>query len=224
MAALTFCVENWAAWRGVTDGNKPDVAGLPAALRRRVGTLGRQALNAAWKVMPDQAPRFIFSSRHGEYDRTLRLLDSLIAEGEVSPADFSLSVHHALAGLLSIATRNREGHTAIAAGPDSFGYGLLEAAACIAETPDRPVLLVHYDEPLPELYRSVVDDDETEPVAVALALRDGGAGAALSVEAEPSDTPSGGAGLAAAFLGFLQSTDSETAAAGGRMIWRWRRV
>jgi hypothetical protein len=224
MAALTFHVETWTAWRGAPGGGEADAAALPASLRRRVGSLGRQALAAAWKVMPDPAPRFVFSSRHGEYDRTLRLLETLIADGEVSPADFSLSVHHGLAGLLSIATGNHEGHTAIAAGPDSFGYGLLDAAACAAETPDRPVLLVHFDEPLPPLYRDALDDDEQAPVAVALALRAAGEGTALSIEAEPSEDGRRGVGLAAAFIDFLASSDREAAAAGGRMTWRWRRV
>jgi hypothetical protein len=224
MAALTFCVENWAAWRAAPDTTDTNVTELPASLRRRVGSLGRHALAAAWKVMPTPAPRFVFSSRHGEYDRTLRLLESLIAEGDVSPADFSLSVHHGLAGLLSIATGNREGHTAIAAGPDSFGYGLLDAAACAAETPDVPVLLLHYDEPLPDLYRDVIRHDEPQAMAVALALRAHGEGTTLSIETEPATDDRLAAGLAETFLDFLRSADREASATGGRMTWRWARV
>jgi hypothetical protein len=224
MVALAFRVENWAAWQADPAGADADIAVLPASLRRRVGSLGRHALAAAWKIMPTPCPRFVFSSRHGEYDRTLRLLESLIAEGEVSPADFSLSVHHGLAGLLSIAAGNREGHTAIAAGPDSFGYGLLDAIACAVETPAVPVLLLHYDEPLPDLYRDVVAGDEPQAMALALVLRADGAGTALSVETEPATDSPLKAGLAGAFLEFLRSTDCEAAAAGGRMTWRWRRV
>lgn len=224
MAALTFCVENWAAWEAEPAAADADVAALPASLRRRVGSLGRHALAAAWKIMPTPAPRFVFSSRHGEYDRTLRLLESLTAEGDVSPADFSLSVHHGLAGLLSIATGNREGHTAVAAGPDSFGYGLLDAAACAAETPEVPVLLLHYDEPLPDLYRDVIGGDEPQAMALALVLRASGTGTALSVETEPASDNQPRTGLAAAFLEFLRSADREAAIPGGRMTWRWARV
>jgi len=43
-------------------------------------------------------------------------MEGLVAGEGVSPAEFTLSVHHALVGLLSIAQSNRRGHTALAAG------------------------------------------------------------------------------------------------------------
>jgi hypothetical protein len=225
MTALTLQVQDWAFWRAADDAaQSADTPALPVLLRRRVGALGRRALAAAWQVMPEPAPRFVFSSRHGEYDRTLGLLDTLIAEGDVSPAEFGLSVHHALAGLLSIATGNRQGHTAIAAGADSFGYGLLEAAACLAERPSEPVLLVHYDEPLPAVYRDVVEDDEHEPAALALALGAGAGGLRLSIDAQPLERNDRGRSLALAFVDFLRSGDEERRMPGGRMSWCCRRA
>ena len=152
---LGFRLEAWAAWpqdaqqvmgEGLCDAAPP----LPPSLRRRITPLGRRALAAAWAVLAGRAqmPHLVLSSRHGEYVRTLALLDALESSGEVSPAEFSLAVHHGLAGLLSIATGNRLAHTAVAAGEDSFGYGCLEAAAQLAEVAER-VLLLHFDEPLP---------------------------------------------------------------------------
>jgi hypothetical protein len=225
MTALTFQLQDWAFSRtGEQATAEAEAAPLPVLLRRRVGALGRRALAAAWRVMPEAAPRFVFSSRHGEYDRTLGLLDTLIAEGDVSPAEFGLSVHHALAGLLSIAKGNRRGHTAIAAGADSFGYGLLEAAACLAENPSEPVLLVHYDEPLPDLYDDAIEDDEREAAALALALTAGGGGLRLSIEAQPLERNESGRGLALAFVEFLRSGDEECRIPGGRMSWCCRRA
>jgi hypothetical protein len=210
-------------WRPGAEAGVPETAPLPLLLRRRVGALGRHALAAAWRVMPKGSPRFVFSSRHGEYDRTLRLLEALIGDGDVSPAEFGLSVHHALAGLLSIAKANRQGHTAIAAGPDSFGYGLLEAAACLADNPSEPVLLVHYDEPLPAPYDEVVADEEG-PIALALALCADGEGMRLSIEVEPREGDSAPNNLALNFADFLTSQQSERATPGGRVTWRWRRA
>jgi len=117
----------------------------PTILKRRVSPLGREALLAAFGLPDVGASRFVLSSRHGEFGRTQALLSAL-ADGEpLSPADFSLSVHHGLIGLLSIATGNRLGHTAVAAGRESFAYGLLEAAAAATERPGQPMALVHFD-------------------------------------------------------------------------------
>src|ERR1019366_5555292 len=140
-------------------GNEPDVcwpsrggAGpdpsarppVPLLLRRRISPIGQAALRVAWALPQVERARFVFASRNGEFDRTLTMLEQVAIEDGPSPADFSLGVHNALAGLLSICARNGGGHTALAAGVDSFGFGLMEAAACLLERPEDPVMLVYY--------------------------------------------------------------------------------
>src|SRR5271170_706359 len=161
--------EQWLAWaRGLAV--KPETGSLmtlPPLLRRRVTALGQMAFRASFDLSARRPARFIFCSRHGEFERTLSILMALAANEGVSPAEFSLSVHNALAGLLSIARRNKAGHTTIAAGADSFRSGLIEAAACLMEYPEEPVLLVYTDESLPEPYSELGEGGET---CVALAL------------------------------------------------------
>ena len=85
----------WRAWAGqpaLGSDREPDPA--PLLLRRRVGALGRNALRAAWSLPESATARMVFCSRHGEYGRTLSILDSLAMRAEVSPADFTLSVHN----------------------------------------------------------------------------------------------------------------------------------
>ena len=153
---VTFNLRAWGAWSAEDPPGESDRAGsgdahpAPALLRRRVGILGQHALRLAWGMPCSGEARLIVSSRHGEFRRSLGILDAIIAGADVSPAEFTLSVHHALVGLLSIARGNCRGHTAIAAGPESFCFGFMEAAACLAENAAEPVLLIHYDEPLPE--------------------------------------------------------------------------
>src|SRR5271168_3310513 len=141
--------EDWIAWsRGVKNPQSEIAkagASLPLILRRRVSTIGQMAFRASHALSEQRTARFIFCSRHGEFDRTLRILRSLIAREPTSPTDFTLSVHNALAGLLSIAWGNTAGHTAIAAGADSFGYGLMEALACLKAESGAPVMLVYFD-------------------------------------------------------------------------------
>jgi hypothetical protein len=184
---------------------------LPASLRRRITPIGRKVLEAAWAVMagrPGLEPRIVLSSRHGEYARTLGLLTSLAESGEVSPAEFSLAVHHGLAGLLSIATGNHAGHTAISAGEDSFGAALCEAAACLADG-DGHILLMHFDEALPDSYDAVGGGPEPD-LALALLLSAGERG-------EPAGWPAERPGMqtaAGVLLGLLNGGIHRALAAG----------
>src|SRR5262245_46592170 len=99
----------WRAWAGVAAGAAAAPPSQPPLLlRRRVTTIGKAALRCVWGLPDSAGARLVFASRHGEFSRTLSILDALTAGEGVSPADFTLSVHHALAGLLSIATENRK--------------------------------------------------------------------------------------------------------------------
>lgn len=193
-------------------------------LRRRVSPLGQKALRAAWTEV-DSAARLVFSSRHGEFGRTLSIMDALVREEEVSPADFTLSVHHALAGLLSIAQGNHLGHTAIAAGTESLFFGLMEAVACSIENPSVPVVLVYYDEPLPEPFDHFrAQEEET----IALALRfEGREGAGLALRMSSSPAPAGAAATPRPgneFLAFLQGDASRASIVGDRMAWSFEKT
>jgi len=241
MGSIRFSVTEWAAWSADRQTRRAwlDWAGAeeiataqddresispPSLLRRRVSQVGQKALQAAFSLPDVGASRFVLSSRHGEFGRTLTHLKAL-ADGEpLSPADFSLSVHHALVGLLSIATKNRLGHTAVAAGRETFGYGLLEAAAAAAERPGSPVVLMHFDEPLPPEYLEI---DEPQEPALALALSvactvgDSGNLCLAMDPAAESEPPCGS--LATEFLGFLLGGADERRAVGDRMRWHWKR-
>jgi hypothetical protein len=222
---------DWLAWADAAavaetaSGATP--VPLPTMLRRRVTPLGQLAFGASYPLAgaaPVQ-PRFVFASRHGEFGRTLALLQTLAADEPVSPADFSLSVHNALAGLLSIAVKNPSGHTSVAAGSDSFASGLLEAASCVAAAPEQPSLLVYYDEPLPPPYSEVAFGTEAS-LAMALLLvapRD----VAIELECDPAESaesPLPATGQALDFLKFFLSGAAAGSSRGPRSVWRWRRV
>jgi hypothetical protein len=220
--------EQWRAWaRGAAPGAAAESAKpVPSLLRRRVTPVGQMALRAAFPLA-DARTRYVFCSRHGEFQRTLGLLQSIARREESSPAEFSLSVHNALAGLLSIATGNRAGHTAIAAGPDSFGFGLVEALGCLAERPEDPVLLVYFDEPLPAPLSELPDASDGPGIALALSL----AAAAFTPDdlifsAEPcadAGPQAGASSQALDFLAFILSDRSALQKRGGRMVWRLER-
>ena len=225
--------EDWISW---ARSSKPtaetsrSLVTLPPTLRRRVTAVGQMAFRAACELSVPERARFIFCSRHGEFRRTLSILAALTNGEALSPAEFSLSVHNALAGLLSIAWRNTAGHTTIAAGADSFGSALVEAASLLMERPDEPVLLVYFDEQLPEPYDEIADNDET-CVAIAMLL--------TSPRPDPGDTetsdvivelapatvaPRSASGEALAFLRFLLADDRKEKPGGEQLGGRWRRA
>ena len=235
MTDLPFHVKAWSAWAPGREtaaawlnwANQPDPPAdpqpqpTPVLLRRRVSPLGQQALKAAWSLPDSATARIIACSRHGEFGRTLSILDSLASQTEVSPADFTLSVHNALLGLLSIARTNRQGHTMIAAGTESFGFGMLEALTCLAEHPSHAVVLLYFDEPLPAPY-DIFDQPAPAPIALALTLSttEGAAITLTTTQAvtrpDPSESP------ALTFLKILLGAESQATTTGEHFTWHWR--
>jgi hypothetical protein len=216
--------EAWLQWAGQPESRPdplPDTTPVPVLLRRRVSPVGQKAIKAAWSLPDSAAARMVFCSRHSEFGRTLSILDSVVARTEVSPADFTLSVHNALLGLLSIARANMHGHTMVAAGTESFGFGMLEALACLAERPDEPVLLVYFDEPLPPPF-DAFDQDAPEPIALALTLTatDGDRFTLATSPADgkpPSDEPG-----AITFMRVMLGAEPRAVTVGQQLVWHWR--
>ncbi|HSC47624.1 MAG TPA: beta-ketoacyl synthase chain length factor, partial [Gammaproteobacteria bacterium] len=148
-----------------------DVSFLPALLRRRLDRHGRMALHTAWSCLEGiPSVQFVFASRHGDLDRTLELLTGLASQETLSPTVFSLSVHNSAAGLLSIARGDRGAATAMSAGPDTLGMGLLEGASLIAEGAER-VLVCYADDAVPAAFQPYVAEHSAyQPFSISLLL------------------------------------------------------
>jgi hypothetical protein len=221
---------DWCTWAGCTasDATGESAAAMPVVpmmLRRRATPIGQKVMGAALACRDVASARYVIASRHGEYDRTVGIFTSLTAQEAPSPAEFSMSVHNGLAGLLSIHTGNKLGHVAIAAGEDSFAYGLIEAVLCLAEAPETPVLLLYYDAPLPAGYEPFHSQSEAElPIIVALML-EVAAKSGISCVWTPAG-PGGAApgNQAMAFMRWLLSGAGDGECAGERMTWRWSHV
>ena len=169
-------LESHSAWREwlqhpsslSSELGKTSLKQVPPMLRRRFTELGRCAAGAALPLLEGiESIPGVFASRHGDTPLTLSLLEG-IAEGEpMSPTGFSLAVHNALSGLLSIARKDVSEVTAIAATENLIPNALIEA---VTQLQDQPrVLCVIYDLPLPELYKPY-SDSTPFPCAVAMIL------------------------------------------------------
>jgi hypothetical protein len=182
-------IARWSAWPSVEAGAResaapPSVKFIDPMLRRRLGPLAKTLLHVAHECAADvPSVRLVLASQHGELSYTLAMLRSLAAEEPVSPTTFSLSVHNAPAGIFSILRGDRAPSTAISAGEETLGHGLLEAA-CQLDDGDEPVLMLYGDEPLPEEYSEFYPRPAPSRAIALLLTR--GAQRATTVEAKPA--------------------------------------
>jgi hypothetical protein len=172
--------EDWSAWarepRALSARGAPPVRFLPAMARRRCDEHSRALLQVAHDCCEADLRgevACVFASRHGSFATTVSLLEDLAGDAALSPTRFSHSVHNTQAGLFSIWARNRQPSTALAARGETFAHGFLEATCLLQREPERPVLLVVGDEPVPAPLEPVADESHGS-YALALRLGPGG--------------------------------------------------
>jgi hypothetical protein len=166
-----------AAWR---EGRRQEPVPAPKGdalgkmYRRRAGALGRAVADVAAEALAGGAVplgqvRTVIGSAIGEASTLVRLLDQMWRGGEpMSPADFTVSVHNAASGLLSIASGNRGFTTSLAADYDTPANALYEGLGLVA-TEGEPVLVVCADEGAPETLLTGEDAWAMAAAAVLLA-------------------------------------------------------
>jgi hypothetical protein len=124
---------------------------IPAMQRRRLSRLAKLALNSAMQTLDTHDVDYIvWVSQYGDEAKTLNILADVLSEQTPSPTQFSTSVHNAISGLYSILCQDATPATSLAG---SWNDGLIEAYAWLKTRPEAcQVLLVYYDEALPEMY------------------------------------------------------------------------
>ena len=124
---------------------------IPAMQRRRLSRLAKLALNSAIQTLDTHNVDYIvWVSQYGDEAKTLNILEDVLSEQTPSPTQFSTSVHNAISGLYSILCQDATPATSLAG---SWNDGLIEAYAWLKARPEASqVLLVYYDEALPDIY------------------------------------------------------------------------
>lgn len=164
--------DSWADWQKTLSEPSstvtPALPQVPAMQRRRFSRLSRMMLDVAFQCEPAPQCRSVFASRHGELNRTIDLLHSVIIREPLSPMGFSQSVHNTASGLFGILSDNRAASTSIAAGTRSLSQAMVEAYAQLCEDP-TPLLLVFGDDPVPPVYNDYTEEFEL-PLALGMVL------------------------------------------------------
>ena len=190
---LNFTLEKWCLWQIDQPPVDPwpggeilpyheglaDAGFLPLMQRRRLTPLARAALAVAWHCREEheQLPA-VFCSDHGESQAYFAMLNHLAGAEQLSPSQFSLSVHNAIAGLYSLYSASKAPYVALAGGQESLFAAFLEVAGMLAENPATAVLVVWYEQPLPQVYGAYAPSPKA-PLALAMRLSCGNQGLTL---------------------------------------------
>lgn len=214
-------LKHWRNAAAVVGEAPPPVDRVPAMQRRRMSRLTRMALGTALPVLAENTVDYsIFCSQHGEIARTREILGAISAGIEISPAAFAQSVHNTSSGLFTIVTESNAPSMSMAAGANTFAYAWLEAQAYLLAQPTHRVLLVDFDEALPEVFRDYSTDricDHSSALLLRAAER-GGISLSRAEAAENQHLPQG-----PQFLAWLQSGASDLTLASDGQGWRWAR-
>ncbi|UPR33614.1 beta-ketoacyl synthase chain length factor [Vibrio cyclitrophicus] len=147
----------WQTWSKNLDwpqDGSTEFKAIPPMMRRRMSLQSKLAVQTALTLLKDTSIDYlVFASRHGELHRTATLIQSILEGDDASPMAFSQSVHNTAAGLTTIAATAPIPLTSIAAGQDTFHNALIEAYLYLHQYPSHRVLVIDFDQPLPELYQ-----------------------------------------------------------------------
>lgn len=189
---LTFSILSWGAWApqyqhhqswqtwcessaelnldtpSQSDTTAPALKHIPAMQRRRFSRLTKMMLEVSFQCEMPANCRSIFASRHGELQRTIGLLEDIIAKQPLSPLGFSQSVHNTASGIFGILAANTAPSTSVAAGTETLSQAMVEAFAQLHQSPE-PLLLVFGDDPVPPVYDEFTQEFEL-PLALGLQL------------------------------------------------------
>jgi len=155
---------------------KPDVSFVPMLTRRRLSYVSRMVVLVSEQVSRDKDGnkfppcKVTFASQFGEITQQLKISETLIDTGMVSPAHFSLSVFNASVANASILESNTAGYSAVFSGKDAFSTGLTDCLAALEVENIDSRTFIFADELIPETYAPVAGVPYPNAVC-ALALR-----------------------------------------------------
>lgn len=200
---------------------------IPASVRRRLNSFGRDAgTSIADKI--ESSPLIVFASRYGDAVRSVDILEEICKGEEISPMNFSLSVHNAVSGLFSIGWKLKQMQSVISAGANTFVMGLTEAFSLLKSFPDEDVLLIYVDVPLPSVFSEFDDAGEATEICALLMSRDNNGKTGPTIEANLIQDQSGK--LQAedhplqALAALLQGTNTETTVGNTTFGWELKNI
>ena len=110
-----------------TQDKNLDISFVPPILRRRLSKTDRAAIFTLKDFFNVKFDEFIFTSEYGEFDRLEKIISQYTFENEVSPNQFSASVHNYFAGVFLGLINSTVPYSAVSAVDNSLSAGFLQA-------------------------------------------------------------------------------------------------
>lgn len=107
---------------------------IPMLIRRKLSNFNKLALTNILKVYDSNIENIVFASQYGEFERLLKLIEQYNAENEISPIQFSSSVHNYLSGIFCLTNNITVPYYALSAGTQSLSNGLIYSAISKKDT------------------------------------------------------------------------------------------
>lgn len=196
MAVAACTVEQCYVWSSTQDQALPGLAQVPAMQRRRLSPLAKIALSVTMDAVTAAHTQqhgidyIVWASRFGDEEKTLSILKDISLSQTPSPTAFSTSVHNAIAGLYSILCQDTTPSTSLSAGEETFSQAFVEACAMLEAHTAGRVLLVYYDQALPDIYKDVAIAQQPMLAMALLLSKTDGAGICLSLADQPQPVSS----------------------------------
>lgn len=166
-------------WQAFANGRKeldhvdsaPELKQIPAMQRRRLSFFAKLSLFSALEAAGDLSGIVpsVFASRHGDLQKTSKLIKNVAEKEILSPTQFGLSVHNAVGGLFSIYAENKAPQTAISSGEDTFLMALTDATSKLNANSYDHILVVYTETKVPEIYKGYIAQKEVS-ISIGLLL------------------------------------------------------
>lgn len=121
---IEFYVSNFNSLKSYEN---PDVSFIPAILRRRMSKFDKCVISVLNKTFNEKSENIIFSSKTGELERLLKLIEQYSIDKEVSPNLFSGSVHNYPIGFFLLNGKKSVPYNALSSMSNPISTGLISA-------------------------------------------------------------------------------------------------
>lgn len=153
---------------------QPKLEYVDPLFKRRLSQITRMTIEVIHSLIENDGEnanlKLVFASFRGEIARQFKINKSLIEDGEVMPAQFSISVFNTPPAAATIALKMKAGYTAIYPSDDNFLSALISAASTVLGSQEKNVIFAYADEKIPDEYKNVKNYADDLPLAFACVL------------------------------------------------------
>lgn len=169
---MKIYISSICKWEPSEELKAPKLEFVNPMFKRRLSQLTKMTIQVVHDVLEQDSSyhslKIAFSSFYGELKRQFSINKSIACDGEVSPADFSLSVFNAPVAAASIAFGLKAGYSAAFSSDKNFKNLLMGASAPVLCGEEEKIIFVYADEEIPEEYKSLGEKNRALAVAFVI--------------------------------------------------------